>query len=486
MTGRHEVPLILRGQAAATIVTVGLGLLVLVGGLSVVTYIATGTWWLPGFQKTPPALTSEPFSLGDLIKISLALVAGVGAAVGLVTTYRRQALSEREERAADVLRFDQRFASAAAQLGGATPANRIAGVYAVAALADQYPRHRQQCVDVLCGYLRLPFNPDEDGIATTETTVVTSTQDRTVTERTLPARTPHDLEVRHTIQLVIADHLRDPDSATSWTPMTLNLRGAHLHDATFFSCNFGASEFSDAIFAGDSVFVGAAFARDAVFLGASFAGDAVFLGASFAEDAMFNCATFTGIAWFDDATFTGNAWFSSASFTGNGKFNPAIFSRDADFHQASFNKEARFNHARFNSQANFNSATFTGNAMFNSATFSRDADFHQASFNKEARFNHARFNSQADFNSAGFTGDAMFNSARFNRQANFAGASFTDARFEDSSFTEDAWFTDATFDLCARFVGTTFTGGAWFDGATFANESDRPVWPPPQDDETAT
>lgn len=399
VTGRHEVPLILRGQAAATIVTVGLGLLVLVGGLSVVTYIATGTWWLPGFQKTPSALTSEPFSLGDLIKISLALVAGVGAAVGLVTTYRRQALSEREERAADVIRFDQRFASAAAQLGGATPANRIAGVYAVAALADQYPRHRQQCVDVLCGYLRLPFNPDEDGIATTETTVVTATQDRTVTERTLPARTPHDLEVRHTIQLVIADHLRDPDSATSWTPMTLNLRGAHLHDAGFIGCHFGRSLFSGTTFTAVARFDGATFTEYAEFVGATFTGNAVFVGACFTKSALFDGATFTRGAVFFGATFSENAVFGGA--------------------------------------------TFTEAALFDGATFTRGAVFVAATFTQDASFDGATFTGNADFHGAAFTGHA-------------------------------------------RFGGTAFAREACVGGATFANESDRPVWPPPQDDETAT
>ena len=57
--------------------------------------------------------------------------------------------------------LNERFATAAGQLGGDKPsAVRLAGVYAMAGLADDWPENRQTCVDVLCGYLRLPYDPD--------------------------------------------------------------------------------------------------------------------------------------------------------------------------------------------------------------------------------------------------------------------------------------------------------------------------------------
>src|SRR5215472_16969002 len=53
--------------------------------------------------------------------------------------------------------LNERFATAAGQLGGdKPPAVRLAGVYAMAGLADDWEENRQTCVDVLCGYLRLP------------------------------------------------------------------------------------------------------------------------------------------------------------------------------------------------------------------------------------------------------------------------------------------------------------------------------------------
>ena len=57
--------------------------------------------------------------------------------------------------------LNERFATAADKLGSdKPPAVRLAGVYAMAGLADDWPENRQTCVDVLCAYLRLPYEPD--------------------------------------------------------------------------------------------------------------------------------------------------------------------------------------------------------------------------------------------------------------------------------------------------------------------------------------
>ena len=57
--------------------------------------------------------------------------------------------------------WNERFATAADQLGSDKPAAvRLAGVYAMAGLADDWKANRQTCVDVLCAYLRMPYEPD--------------------------------------------------------------------------------------------------------------------------------------------------------------------------------------------------------------------------------------------------------------------------------------------------------------------------------------
>jgi hypothetical protein len=57
--------------------------------------------------------------------------------------------------------LNERFATAADQLGTDKPPSvRLAGIYAMAGLADDWEDNRQTCIDVLCGYLRLAHTPD--------------------------------------------------------------------------------------------------------------------------------------------------------------------------------------------------------------------------------------------------------------------------------------------------------------------------------------
>jgi hypothetical protein len=91
--------------------------------------------------------------------------------------------------------LNERFATAADKLGSdKPPAVRLAGVYAMAGLADDWEENRQTCVDVLCAYLRMPYGPEPG--------------DEAPAKERLDFRA--DREVRHTVMRVITEHLRDP------------------------------------------------------------------------------------------------------------------------------------------------------------------------------------------------------------------------------------------------------------------------------------
>ncbi len=82
----------------------------------------------------------------DLIKVALLVTGGIGGAVALTVAYRKQKWAEE-----DIAGKRSAYASAATQLGDPSATVRLAGVYALANLADAWPEQRQQCVDVLCG-----------------------------------------------------------------------------------------------------------------------------------------------------------------------------------------------------------------------------------------------------------------------------------------------------------------------------------------------
>lgn len=145
-------------------------LLVLVLGSAVV----AGAYWL--LALLAPIDESSGLTAAQRLTAAFATATALGAMAALVINIRKQDLAEQAARREIASAFTERFRAAASQLGGVSPAERLAGVYAMAALADEYPRRSQQCVDVLCGYLRLPFNPDTDNLASQTSTTATASE----------------------------------------------------------------------------------------------------------------------------------------------------------------------------------------------------------------------------------------------------------------------------------------------------------------------
>ena len=136
-----------------------------------------GLWLVALALLNHPSLPhSKVISLHDAVGVAqlvFASVAGAGALVALVMAYRRQRVAEitavldserwQATAAHDRTRLlNERFTTIAAQLGDDQAAVRLAGVHAMAGLADDWEENRQTCIDVLCAYLRMPYEPDPD------------------------------------------------------------------------------------------------------------------------------------------------------------------------------------------------------------------------------------------------------------------------------------------------------------------------------------
>src|SRR5699024_8601297 len=106
-------------------------------------------------HATPGIIGPEDSGL-DVVQIVLAVMAGLGAVLLGVYAYRRQRLQEVASARDDQAQFLERYNAATSQLADDKAAARLAGIYAMARLADDWPDQRQQCVDVLCAYLRMP------------------------------------------------------------------------------------------------------------------------------------------------------------------------------------------------------------------------------------------------------------------------------------------------------------------------------------------
>jgi hypothetical protein len=120
----------------------------------------------------------------------------------------------------------------------------------MAGLTDDWRESRQTCVDVLCAYLRMPYEPDPGSNAPE------------------PQRLAFQAarEVRHTVIRVITAHLRK-EAATSWRGLDFDFRGIVFDGGDFFGAVFsgGAVDFSDTKFSGAIVsFYGARFSGSMV------------------------------------------------------------------------------------------------------------------------------------------------------------------------------------------------------------------------------
>ena len=343
--------------------------------------------------------------LVEVFKGALGLAAGLGAVVALALSYRRHRIEESQSHRDDQRLFTERFQSAAEQLGHEQPAVRLAGVHALARLADDWEEQRQMCIDVLCAYVRLPPAVVDGSTGPSDP--------KTAGERPITPRA--ELEVRQTIVRLIADHLRvDPDDSTriSWRGHALDFTGA-LFDGTFsFSgaeFSGGLVSFSDAKFSGGRVsFSGARFSGGTVnFSGATFSGGTVdFTQAKFVSGAVrFNFAIFCGGSiYFRSAAFSGaEIEFLGATFSDSTiRFKGATFAAGSvSFEAATFTGGTLgFISATFSgSKINFSSATFTaGNVVFKGAMFSAGT----------VRFPRAKFSgSTVNFEGVTFSGSAV-------------------------------------------------------------------------------
>ena len=355
---------------------------VAVVGLAGLAWLAWVLLGLAGYRHHGAPELKDTVGVFQLV---FATVAGAGALVALIVAYRRQKIAEADSVHDRTRVFNERFTAIAGQLGDAQPAVRLAGVHAMAGLADDWEQNRQTCVDVLCAYLRLPYDPDPG-------------EDAAQAERTAYRA---NREVRHTIIRLIATHLR-PGAAVSWQDLSFDFTGVVFDGGDFTNARFcsGILLFNGAEFSGGQVDFGAAkfSGGDVNFGAAKFSGGQVDFGA----------AKFSG----------GDVNFAFAKFSGG----------DVDFGAAKFS----------GGDVNFGAAKFSAsNVYFIGTEFSgAEVDFGAAKFSGEqVVFSDAEFSGgQVDFLAAEFSGaQVVFSDAKFSGgRVSFSGAGFSGGQVDFS------------------------------------------------------
>jgi uncharacterized protein YjbI with pentapeptide repeats len=399
---------------------------------------------------------SRVISLHDTVGVAqlvFASVAGAGALVALIMAYRRQRVAEASSAHDRTRVLNERFTAIASQLGDEQPAVRLAGVHAMAGLADDWMENRQTCVDVLCAYLRLPYEPDPG-------------DDANPAEQ---AAYRANREVRHTIIRLIREHLRK-DATISWQGLNFDFTGVVFDGGNFTGAQFsgGIVRFDGANFASGTVsfegaeysevgqvtFHGAKFSGAKVRFGGGFRGGPVsFSGAIFSgglvsfRGSVFSCDSYPrGQITFDGGAFSyGEVSFSNAKFIGGEVdfYSNVFHSGRVTFMGAEFSGgEVSFRSTVFTAaKVSFGLATFSGGLVtFDSAKFlGGEVNFTSDFSGGQVSFRRGKFQgSKIDFGGAKFYGSEItFDGAEFSggevsfRNAKFIGGqvSFYDAAF---------------------------------------------------------
>jgi uncharacterized protein YjbI with pentapeptide repeats len=269
------------------------------------------------------------------------------------------------------------FGHATDQLGSDKAAVRMSGLYWLERLAQDEPERRQTAMNVICGYLRMPFTPTSTRPTPGEDQAARDRHERWLEER----------EVRTLAQRILEGHLYPHRHSgdhyhhfqdtvpTFWDNIHLDLSSANLIDFTLAHCRFDKALFIDTEFNGIADFSDIRI-RGASFDGARFKGDA-----DFSSSKLGSC-TFT------QATFDSLATFSQAELD-QPDFKDVEFSEIAKFYRTSFRWGASFNRAKFRGAAEFRAAQFGTpqgsesepvDTSFAHATFAMGADFQNARF----------------------------------------------------------------------------------------------------------
>nr|WP_176725716.1 pentapeptide repeat-containing protein [Streptomyces sp. Termitarium-T10T-6] len=358
--------------------------LVAPGALLIVGAAAFGLYHGAELLLSSESTGKKPVGVQEVIKTTVTVLTLVGAVLAALYAYRKQLLDEGTSHRADSTQLTERYAKAAEQLGHEQAAVRLAGVYAMARLADDWPEQRQVCVDVLCAYLRMPYaiDPTDTGFRHGER------------------------EVRLTIIRTIRNHLQEPATSTTWCRLNLDFTGATFDGGDFNGSHFvgGRVDFRNATFSGGEVsFNNSTFSEGKVyFLDSTFSGGRVLFRARFSGSEVYFCRS----------TFSGGEIHFNASHFSDGQ---------VDFGGSTFSgSKVHFNASRFSGgQVDLDHSTFSGGEIyFCTSRFSGGG----------VSFDHSMFSgSKVDFTRSRVSGGGIYftNTTYTNGEIDFTDSTYT-------------------------------------------------------------
>ena len=246
-----------------------------IGMAAVAAAIAITLRWLLPIAGNDPSLRI------DAIKTGLSVGAGTGGAAALMLALRRQWLYERTQAHTEEVtrishaharevalhdvhdatqrRITDLYCRAVEQLGHANAAVRLGGLYSLERLAQDHAEHRQTIVDVICAYLRMPFQVPATAGAPLGLIPGSAAIAPDGAEQYTQSKRRQELQVRLAAQRLLTRHLAIPARingtagpakglASFWENVCIDLNGAVLVGLDFSGCRLSDADFRHAQF----------------------------------------------------------------------------------------------------------------------------------------------------------------------------------------------------------------------------------------------
>ena len=399
---------------------------------AVILYTALNWMWGKSGVLSGWTLNGETSGPLERIKSSLVIIGGIGGVGYLVIKYREQSGAERDRARLEENEADKKLADAVQQLGSESPQVRIAGVYALADVADTYGSEKygvdynKRAVEILCGYLRTPRS--DDGA------------------------------VESTLLRVMTQHLRNDahSQKSAWSELKIDLHGANFIETVDLSeTKMHSADFRECIFN-----------KGALFRKTEFLEPTSFAGAHFGRDGTKDNADFEG------AKFKKDSDFSNCNLQGeNSECNEyAINFKDACFgsnpeHEVKFYgailRQAMFTHSSF-FKVDFRNSDLT-NAVFKGVNFMDEVKFSDM-INSKIVLEHTEFTSDpsikepmkltaADFSYADAIKSVSFSAVTLEKP-NFSDATLDNVRFINASTPDSGNSSACKYEV--KFVEPVF------------------------------
>ncbi len=388
----------------------------------------------------------SPTEVAILMTITTVLTIWIGTA--LLLTLQRRSESQRVDGAT------AQFLTAVELLGSDKSTVRVGGLLALERLGQTHPALRQVAIDMICAYLRGPYQPPATFL---RNNVPSSPEHPTVAEPTCDAEQDatrgRELQIRLIAQRILRDHTR-PMSNTKKSPdywlgtagerMNIDLTGAtlfnfglagcapgaitlwnaQLHGSTHLSQMqvHGSTILSNARFHGSVHLSWTRFRESVAMRNTQFHDYAEFIGVCFDKRADLSGAQFHRWAKISDMRFHMDAPMAKVQFHRYADLERTWFHGPIDVQGVQFHEYVNLGDVRFFQYVKLSEVRFHGNVNLSGAEFRDDADLSGLRFDKDVDLRESQFHGNADLSGAQFSGRSDIDMVVFHQDVDLAGA----------------------------------------------------------------